>query len=106
MKNKMVQQKVKKAMAYPLFMLMVIIVVCLLLITVVLPVFIDFFDRMGLNTSLFTGFLLTTGEMVLTYWYVFPLGLIIGLYLGKKILRTGKGAICYYKFSFMPFWGL
>ncbi|MGI5875383.1 MAG: type II secretion system F family protein [Dethiobacteria bacterium] len=105
-KQNELQQKVKKAMAYPLFMLMVIIVVCLLLITVVLPVFIDFFDRMGLNTSLFTGFLLTTGEMVLTYWYVFPLGLIIGLYLGKKILRTGKGAICYYKFLlFMPFLG-
>jgi type IV pilus assembly protein PilC len=92
-KKNELQQKIKTALSYPVFMVIIIGLVCFLLITVVLPIFTNYFERMGVEVFFLTRILLAAGEMLLSNWYLFLLGLIALLFLGREALRTEKGAI-------------
>lgn len=89
------KSKIRKAMAYPILILAVMMVVGGVVITFVLPSLNIFFSTLSLEIPVYTKILLTAGNFLSKHWYllfVAPLSLVVSLWLIMKTKR-GKKAI-------------
>lgn len=89
------KSKIRKAMAYPVLIMAVMMVVGGVVIAFVLPSLNVFFSTLSLEIPVYTKILLAAGNFLLKHWYllfVAPLSLVISLWLIMKTKR-GKKAI-------------
>lgn len=86
-------QKVKSAMAYPMFVLVIAVVVVIVLMVKVVPTFTSMFDEMGGELPFMTQLLISMSNFVrdtFLYFIIIVIALYIGFVFYKK---TPKGAI-------------
>jgi type IV pilus assembly protein PilC len=85
------QEKIKSAMTYPLFVAGIAIVAVIILLVLIVPVFVDVFAQMGASLPLPTRMIIGISSFLAQYWYLPPLVLIALFFVSKHILATEKG---------------
>ncbi len=87
------EEKIRSATAYPLFITAVAAVVVVVMIIFVLPQFANIFNSMGMEMPLFSRILLTAGEKAAYYWYFFIPAIILLLGALKWYAKTQRGRL-------------
>ena len=86
-KSELLKQKIKKAMKYPLTVVVVAFVVTIILMVKVVPVFEELFTSFGADLPAFTKMVVNISEWMQSYWYILIIGIaatVIGLTEAKK----------------------
>lgn len=86
-KSELLKQKIKKAMKYPMTVLVVAFIVTILLLVKVVPVFENLFSSFGADLPAFTQMVVGMSEWVQSYWWLLILvvvGSIFGFLEAKK----------------------
>ncbi len=66
-----IMRKVRSALAYPAVILGISVVTVIVMVTFILPRFMNLFGRMGAEVPWTTSMLMQTGHAMKTYWYAF-----------------------------------
>lgn len=77
--------KIRTAMAYPGFLLILTIAVVLIIFTLVLPTFFDLFE--GMELPLMTKIVIAISNAITSYWIVLLIGTLMGIALLIALLR-------------------
>ena len=80
-KSELLKQKIKKAMKYPMTVLVVAFIVTILLLVKVVPVFQNLFSSFGADLPAFTQMVVGMSEWVQSYWWLL-IGVIVGAIFG------------------------
>jgi type IV pilus assembly protein PilC len=83
-KAEALKSKIKKAMNYPIGVVVVAIAVTSILLIFVVPQFEEIFAGFGAELPAFTQLVIGISRFMQDYWYIFILVLFIGIYLFKK----------------------
>jgi type IV pilus assembly protein PilC len=75
-KSEMLKMKIKKAIKYPLTVVIVAIIVSCVLLLKVVPVFQDLFKGFGAELPAFTQMVIDMSKWLQSYWFIFLAGLI------------------------------
>ncbi len=89
-KAEALKAKIKKAMTYPIAVLVIAFIVTAVLLIFVVPVFKDIFDSFGAELPGFTLLVLAISEFMQAYWYFGLAGIFAVGYLFKKTHRTSQ----------------
>lgn len=92
-KTEALKAKIKKALTYPIAVIVVAIVVTAILLIKVVPQFAETFGSFGAELPAFTLFVLHLSELAQAYWLYFLFGAIILFFAFKELkLRSAKFA--------------
>jgi len=83
-KAEALKSKIKKAMTYPISVLVIALIVTSILLIFVVPVFQDIFASFGAELPAFTLLIISISEFMQAYWYLGLAGIFAGIYLFKK----------------------
>jgi type IV pilus assembly protein PilC len=83
--------KVKSAMAYPMVMVVIATAVVIFLLTYILPKFTPMFTRRGVILPLPTKVMMAVSETMLSFWYLWIVGIVAVVAGFIYILRTDAG---------------
>jgi len=83
-KAEALKAKIKKAMTYPISVLVIAFIVTAILLIFVVPVFQDIFNSFGAELPAFTQLVIAISEFMQAYWYFGLAGIFIAGYLFKK----------------------
>ncbi|MEX2474372.1 type II secretion system F family protein [Marinobacter sp.] len=86
-KTEILKKKVKKAMTYPIAVVVVAIVVTAILLVKVVPQFESLFDSFGADLPVFTQFIIRISEWMQQWWFIVLLGIVGFIFLLKEALR-------------------
>jgi type IV pilus assembly protein PilC len=89
-KTERLKAKIKKAMTYPLAVLVVAAIVTGILLIKVVPQFQSVFEGFGAELPAFTLMVIHLSEFVQDYWYIILGTLIVGLFLLKRAYKTSE----------------
>jgi len=92
--------RIRAAMAYPVIMLMIGILALTLLVTFVVPKFVDVFNQMDASLPLPTLMVMKASEIIKFYWWVIMLIIIALSYAVKQFIRTAGGRRLWDKIKF------
>ena len=90
-KTESLKAKVKKAMTYPIAVLVVAVIVSGILLIKVVPQFEEVFAGFGAELPAFTQFVIGISEVTQAYWYVFLFGVIAAIFIFQQAHRRSKG---------------
>ncbi len=83
--------KVQAALAYPLLMAFVGLIVGIVLITFIMPRIIGIFEDLGQNLPLITIILLTVSKVIRSYWYIAVSVIAFLFFLFRQLIKTKEG---------------
>jgi type IV pilus assembly protein PilC len=85
-KSELLKQKIKKAMKYPMTVIVVAVVVTIILMVKVVPVFEELFTSFGADLPAFTKMVVNMSEWMQKYWFllIIFIGLVITGFLEAK----------------------
>ncbi|MFB0980014.1 MAG: type II secretion system F family protein [Alteromonadaceae bacterium] len=83
-KAEALKSKIKKAMTYPISVLVIALIVTSILLIFVVPVFQDIFAGFGAELPAFTLLVIAISEFMQAYWYLGLAGIFIASFLFKK----------------------
>lgn len=85
-KSELLKQKIKKAMKYPITVIIVALIVTVILMLKVVPVFQDLFSSFGADLPAFTQMVVNMSNWTQSYWYIviIVVGVIIGVFIETK----------------------
>jgi type IV pilus assembly protein PilC len=85
-KSELLKQKIKKAMKYPMAVIVVALVVTIILMVKVVPVFQDLFSSFGADLPAFTKMVVAMSKWMQSYWIflIIGIGLTVGGFLEAK----------------------
>ena len=86
-KAESLRAKIKKAMTYPISVLVIAAIVTSILLIFVVPTFQEIFANFGAELPAFTLFVIGLSEFMQTYWYLALAGLFIFSFLFKQAHR-------------------
>lgn len=89
-KTERLKAKIKKALSYPIAVVVVAIVVTGILLIKVVPQFADTFSSFGAELPAFTLFVLHLSEIAQAYWLFFIVGIVGGIFIFKEAARRSK----------------
>ena len=89
-KTEILKKKVKKAMTYPIAVVVVAIVVTAILLVKVVPQFESLFNGFGAELPVFTQMVVRLSEWMQTWWFVVMLGIIGTIVLFKESKRRSQ----------------
>jgi len=87
-KSEALKSKIKKAMTYPIAVLVIAAIVTSILLIFVVPVFQEIFASFGAKLPAFTLLVISISEFMQAYWYVGLAGIFAGLFLFKRVHRN------------------
>lgn len=90
-KEHILNEKIKTALTYPLFLLLVSITILIFLLVRVVPVFVQLFSNLELSLPLSTRNLLVSSQFVIKYWYLFFIFIICFFIIFKKFTHSELG---------------
>lgn len=105
-KNYETRQKVKSAMAYPVTVGIITVLIVIFMLTFIVPTFADMFASFGGKLPWITRMVMNLGGSFRTLWWLFPL-LVIGIYAGIRLIRINQKVKYYLDFAVlkMPVFG-
>ncbi|WP_057832659.1 type II secretion system F family protein [Colwellia sp. TT2012] len=89
-KAEALKSKIKKAMTYPIAVLVIAAIVTSILLIFVVPVFQEIFAGFGAELPGFTLFVIAISEFMQAYWYFGLAGLYLALFLFKRAHRNSQ----------------
>ncbi|BEH15291.1 type II secretion system F family protein [Marinobacter shengliensis] len=89
-KTELLKKKVKKAMTYPIAVIVVAIVVTAILLVKVVPQFESLFQGFGADLPVFTQMVVRLSEWLQTWWFVVLLGIVGTIFLFKESKRRSQ----------------
>jgi type IV pilus assembly protein PilC len=78
-KSESMKKKIKKALTYPIAVVVVAVLVTAILLLFVVPVFEDLFKSFGADLPAFTRMVINMSEWLQEWWYI-VLGILLGIY--------------------------
>lgn len=85
------KEKVRSAMIYPAFVMVMALLITAGLVVFILPVFENVFNDLNVELPLLTKCLLALSRTIRAYWYVCPVPLVLFIYQGRKYLKSTEG---------------
>ncbi|MHA3049343.1 type II secretion system F family protein [Acinetobacter sp. ANC 4641] len=79
-KSELLKQKIKKAMKYPMTVIVVAIIVTIILMVKVVPVFQDLFTSFGAQLPAFTQMVVNMSKWMQEYWFILIIGIGLAAY--------------------------
>lgn len=105
-KEHKLNQKVSSAMVYPIMLIIFSVGVSTILLTFVLPAFVEMFVSLGATLPTPTRVLLRISEILRQYWYIFVLAILLITYGFQRMLSSADGRMRYDNFKlFVPVFG-
>ncbi|WP_150909755.1 type II secretion system F family protein [Marinobacter halotolerans] len=89
-KTEILKKKVKKAMTYPIAVVVVAIVVTAILLIKVVPQFESLFQGFGADLPVFTQFIIGISEWVQKWWFAVLLGIVGFIFLFKEAKKKSQ----------------
>jgi type IV pilus assembly protein PilC len=89
-KTEILKKKVKKAMTYPIAVLVVAILVTAILLVKVVPQFESLFQGFGAELPVFTQMVVRLSEWMQTWWFVVLLGIVGTIFLFKEAVSRSQ----------------
>tara|TARA_B100002003_G_scaffold66607_1_gene61895 strand:+ start:141 stop:1361 length:1221 start_codon:yes stop_codon:yes gene_type:complete len=89
-KTELLKKKVKKAMTYPIAIIVVAIIVTAILLVKVVPQFESLFQGFGAELPIFTQMVVGLSEWLQKWWFVVLLGIVSTLFLFKEAIRRSQ----------------
>ncbi|AAZ28644.1 type II secretion system F family protein [Colwellia psychrerythraea] len=89
-KGEALKSKIKKAMTYPIAVLVVAFIVTSILLIFVVPVFQEIFASFGAELPAFTLMVIAISEFMQAYWYFGLAGLYLAFFLFKRAHRNNQ----------------
>jgi len=89
-KTEKLKAKIKKALSYPIAVVVVAIIVTGILLVKVVPQFAETFSSFGANLPAFTLFVLHLSELAQEYWLFFLFGMAGGVFAFREAARRSK----------------
>lgn len=89
-KAEALKAKIKKAMTYPIAVLIVAGIVTSILLIVVVPVFEEIFAGFGAELPAFTQVVLNISEFMQSYWYIMLASVFASIFLFKRIHQNSQ----------------
>jgi type IV pilus assembly protein PilC len=89
-KTEQLKAKIKKAMTYPIAVLIVAMVVSAILLIKVVPQFENVFKGVGAELPAFTQMVINISEVLQEWWYIALAGLIGTVFAFKRIYKTSQ----------------
>ena len=89
-KTEQLKAKIKKAMTYPLAVVVVAFIVTGILLIKVVPQFQSVFDGFGAKLPAFTLMVIGLSEVVQAYWYMFLVAIFLAFWSFKRAHRTSE----------------
>jgi len=86
-KTELLKKKVKKAMTYPIAVIVVAIVVTAILLVKVVPQFESLFQGFGAELPVFTQMVVRLSEWMQSWWFVVLIGIVGSIFLFKEAKR-------------------
>ena len=84
-KTEQLKAKIRKAMTYPIAVILVALVVCAILLIKVVPVFATTFQNFGSDLPAFTQFVMDISDFVIGWWFIMLVGIIASLILFREV---------------------
>lgn len=85
------EEKIRSATAYPIFITVIAVIVILIMIIFVLPQFAGIFNAMDMEIPFFTIIMISAGEFIIAHYYLLLLMALSFILLLKYSLNTKKG---------------
>lgn len=85
------KEKVKSAMIYPAIMGVVTVAVVTLMMTFVIPKYVNNFNAMGIELPLPTRIVVSISDWMMAYWYAIPILLFVPAIIINIVTRMPKG---------------
>jgi len=89
-KTEALKSKIKKAMNYPIAVVVIAVVVTSILLVKVVPQFRDIFQGFGADLPAFTLFVVGISDFMVAYWWMFLFGIVGFGIVYKKMLASSK----------------
>jgi len=89
-KTELLKKKVKKAMTYPIAIVVVAIIVTAILLIKVVPQFESLFQGFGAELPVFTQMVVRLSEWLQTWWFVVLLGIVGTIFVFKESVRRSQ----------------
>jgi type IV pilus assembly protein PilC len=89
-KTESLKAKIKKAMTYPIAVVVVAFVVTGILLLKVVPQFQSIFDSFGAKLPAFTSMVIGLSQIVQDYWWMILLGLAMGMFAFRRAHRSSE----------------
>ncbi|HET8802355.1 MAG TPA: type II secretion system F family protein [Marinobacter sp.] len=89
-KTELLKKKVKKAMTYPIAVVVVAIIVTAILLVKVVPQFESLFQGFGAELPVFTQMVVHLSEWMQKWWFVVLLGIVGTIFLFKEAVRRSQ----------------
>lgn len=89
-KTELLKKKVKKAMTYPIAVVIVAIVVTAILLVKVVPQFESLFQGFGAELPVFTQMVVRLSDWMQTWWFVVLLGIVGTIFLFKEAVGRSQ----------------
>ncbi|MDR9425095.1 MAG: type II secretion system F family protein [Marinobacter sp.] len=86
-KTEILKKKVKKAMTYPIAVIVVAIIVTAILLVKVVPQFETLFQGFGAELPVFTQFVVELSEWMQKWWFVVLIGIVGAIFLFREARR-------------------
>ena len=85
------RKQIKAATRYPMFVLVAIVIALIVMNLVVIPIFASMFNKFGAELPLMTRILLTSSEFFINFWPHMLVGIVVGIFAGRRYLNTETG---------------
>src|SRR5690606_2790772 len=89
-KTEALKAKIKKAMTYPIAVVVVAIVVTGILLVKVVPQFAQTFSSFGADLPAFTLFVLGLSELAQEYWFIILIGMVASVFGFKEAVKRSR----------------
>jgi len=89
-KSQKLREKVKSALMYPAFVMIVAVLILVMLMIFVIPTFTNMFSELGEALPLPTKILIATSDIVRNAWYLLPLVPIVFIALYKLLIKNAN----------------
>lgn len=86
-----IKRKIRSALAYPVVIIFISIITVLLMVTFILPRFMQLFNRMGAKLPWTTKVLMSISHVLTSEWYVFLGGGLLAFWAIKHFINTPLG---------------
>jgi len=89
-KTELLKKKVKKAMTYPIAIIVVAVIVSAILLVKVVPQFESLFQGFGAELPVFTQMVVRLSEWMQSYWFIVLIGIVGTIFLFKEAKRRSQ----------------